>query len=404
MLHKIQIGLLKKFNPKIIKNFGWALLGRLLAALLQTVGIVLLARWETVSNFGIVISVLALAIVAHSLIDFGLTTYLIKERAAKIREHLYSCFIYNKRIASFSALLIVGIFSALGVLVDAYYFYLVPIGIWIAFERQSDLLIGFFIADGNNKLATTLLTHRRLVALLLFLFLYYIGLQATLAYSLGISIAALFSYIQVRRLLTEEISLLDKALVNFNEVFKKSFPFWINSFFAQLRNVDVVIVTLIIGPAMGALFGAVNRLVSPLSMVSSSMAMVILPSVSKSEIASHEYYKYTFLATALSSIPYVMLFFLAEYIVNLTLGEKYRGVIPLLEIISIGLILFSASSVLGSIMQGAGLQERVAQVNIIVTLMYIAILVPFAYYGGVLYATYALCIFFLLRLMMMVIF
>lgn len=61
---------LKNIDKKIVKNFSWALLGRIFAALCQTLGIILLARWESVDNFGIVVSILAFTAVLIAFIDF----------------------------------------------------------------------------------------------------------------------------------------------------------------------------------------------------------------------------------------------------------------------------------------------------------------------------------------------
>ncbi|GKT11811.1 MAG: hypothetical protein ISEC1_P0784 [Thiomicrorhabdus sp.] len=393
--------MLKTFNKKVINNFGWALLGRVFAAILQATGIILLARWEEVENFGIVASMLALGVLVHALIDFGLTTYSVKERSAGNMAHLYSCMSHNRKFATLFGLLSSFITFLLGYYISSFFYLLLPVGVWIAYERQSDFLISFFIADSKNKIATKLLTHRRLLSLVLFIALYFLSVQVTLAYMLAIALAALASYLQVKYLLSNEIAALNQKFFTFKELFSHTFPFWINSFFAQLRNVDVVIVTVILGPVFGALFGVANRVVSPLSMVSSSMATVVLPSVSKGDIRKHEFYKYTVFATALSSIPYICLFFLSSLAVPLLLGEKYNDVVPILEVLSLGLIFFSASSVLGSVMQGVGLQKRVAQVNVMATSIYILFLIPVAYWGGIMYAVYSLCIFFILRLLMM---
>lgn len=386
---------------KIIKNISWALTGRILAALLQTTSIILLARWETLENFGIVISVLTFSILLHAFIDFGLSTYLIKERAKnKDSDKVYACIKINSLIANNFALAAGVILILLGVFQNPLYFSLLPLALWLAYEKRADQLIGIFIADGNNKTSTQLLMLRRFLALTIFIVIFFLSnTDPTLAYTLGISIAATLSYFHTYSLVHADLP--KNSPDTFRTIFKHTFPYWINSLFAQLRNIDVIVVTAISGTIHGAYFGFVNRAISPLNMLATSMASVILPSVSKKEIQTEALLKYLIITTLLASFPFLILYFLVDFIIPFLLGNQYLPTVELVKIICIGLIFFSASSILGSMLQGVDLQNKVAFVNIFSTSFYLIFLIPLAYMGNSLYAAYTLVGFFIIRFIAM---
>jgi len=393
--------MLKNIDKKVVKNFSWALIGRIFAALCQTIGIVLLARWESINNFGFVISILAFSTVLIAFIDFGLNTFMIKERARNINSNLVNyCVKINSNITLFVGFVFFIIILFLSYFYNSFFFYMLPLTFWIIFEKRNEQLLGIYIADGNNKKATQLLTLRRFLGIFLFVISFKLfNINPTLAYSLSILLSSVLLFRFTIKDLNLNLNLnFDYKLI---EVLKKTFPYWINSLFAQLRNIDVTIVSIISTPIHAAYFGFINRAVTPLNMVATSMASVILPSVSKKEIKIEQFYFYLIFTTILASLPFLFLFFSVDILIPFALGNKYIETIPLFKIICIGLIFFSASSIIASILQGTDLQKEVAKVNIISTSIYLIILIPFTYYGNSLYATYSLVFFFLFRFIFM---
>ena len=393
--------MIKNFDKKIIQKFSWALLGRIFAAICQTTGTILLARWEEVDNFGVVVSVLALSIVLISFFDFGLNTFMIKERAKNKNSTLVNyCVNINTKITFVVGIIFFLIIFLISIYFNNFFLYILPFTIWVVFEKRNDLLLGIYIADGNNKKATQLLSTRRFVGLLFFILLFQIlDLNPTLAYGISILTSSIILYIYTIKDLNLNLNL--KFNYKLKEVLKETFPYWLNSLFAQLRNIDVAIVSLISTPIHAAYFGFINRAVTPLNMVATSMASVILPSVSKKEIKEQQYYFYLVFITILASIPFIFLFFTVDMLIPLALGDKYIETIPLFKIICVGLVFFSASSIIASILQAVNLQKEVAKVNIISTLLYLVILIPLTIYGNSLYATYSLLFFFFFRFIFM---
>lgn len=392
-------------HKPIFKNISWALIGRICAALFQTAGIILLARWESLEHFGIMASALALGTVIHAFIDFGFSTYIIKERAIspsspRIMHSLIITSISTKifNIMAIALLILIGINS------NTFYFYLIPLPLWISYERKSEQLLGVLIADGDNKKATQLLTLRRIYGFVFFIILHVVTTwNDSLLFSTALLLGAWISHKQTFYLIKNQ---LEQPVQNIPhmQLFKQAFPYWINSLFAQLRNIDVMLVTIISNPMHGAFFGFVNRAVSPLNMVAISAASVLLPSVAKNEIDSKHYYKVILITTTIASLPFVTLYFLADYIIPSFLGENYVPTILLIKIICLGLIFFSASSIIGSILQGVHQQKNVATVNIVSTTLYLLSVIPMTLAGQSLYATYALIIFFFIRFLSMLYF
>lgn len=393
--------MIKKLDKKVVKNFSWALLGRIFAAVCQTLGIILLARWETVNNFGLVVSILAITTVLIAFIDFGLNTFMIKERAKDSSSTLVNyCIKINSTITFIAGSIFFLIILLLGFYTNSFFFYILPLTFWLVFEKRNEQLLAIYIADGNNKKATQLLTIRRFLGLLLFIILFNLfNINPSFAYSISILVSSVLLYKFTIKDLSINLSL--KFDYKLKILFKETFPYWINSLFAQLRNIDVTIVSLISTPIHAAYFGFINRAVAPLNMVATSMASVVLPSVSKKEINNEQFYFYLIFTTFLSSIPFIILFFTVDLLIPFALGVKYIETIPLFKIICVGLIFFSASSITASILQGIDLQKKVANVNIISTSTYLIILIPLTLYGGSLYATYSLIFFFLFRFILM---
>ena len=385
-------------RPSVFKKFSWTLFGRIVAAGFQMLGIILLARWEDISSFGIVASALAFGTVIHAFIDFGLSTFLIKERALDSSSNkIDASIILTKKISTIFILCGTLLLLVLGILFETFYLSLIPLVFWIAYERRSEQLLGLLIADGNNKKATQLLTLRRFLSLLGFLALYFFTpLEPTLSYTLGLFAGSYISYRYTLSVVHPSIN-TSAIPLSLRQMFTHTAPFWINSLFAQLRNIDVALVSALSGPVHGAYFGFINRSVGPLNMVATSMASVILPSVAKSEISTHQYIRYLLIATAISSVPYLTIFFAADYLIPIFLSEKYLPTILLAKIISIGLVFFSASSIVGSILQGVHEQKKVATVNIATTSIYLLLLIPLTLHGDSVYAAYTLDFFFTLR-------
>ncbi len=389
--------MIKQLDKKIIKNFSWALLGRIFAALCQTLGIILLARWESVNNFGLIIFMITFNAVLIAFIDFGLNTFMIKERAKDISSKLVIyCIKINHNITLIVGCIYFIIILILGLYYKDFFLFMLPLTIWLVFERRNEQLLAIYIADGNNKKATKILSLRRFLGLILFIISFNIfNTNPTLLYGISILLSSILLYIfTIKDLKINTNIILD---YKFKKLFKETFPYWINSLFAQLRNLDVSIVGLISTPIHAAYFGFINRAVAPLNMIATSMASVILPSVSKKEIKEEQFYFYLLFTTILASIPFILLYFTANILIPISIGEKYMETIPLIKIMCLGLIFFSASSIIASILQGTNLQNKVAKVNILSTLIYLIILFPFSYFGDSLYATYALTFFFLFR-------
>ncbi len=392
---------LKIIDKKLIKNFSWAIGGRIFGALCQTLGIILLARWESISNFGLIIFMITFNAVLISFIDFGLNTFMIKERAKDIKSKLVIyCVKINHNITFIVGSIYFIIILILGLYYKDFFLLMLPLTIWLVFERRNEQLIAIYVADGNNKKATKVLSIRRFLGLIFFIISFNIfKTNPTLLYGISILLSSIILYIfTIRDLKINTNIILDYKL---KKLFKETFPYWINSLFAQLRNLDVSIVGLISTPIHAAYFGFINRSVAPLNMIATSMASVILPSVSKKEIKEEEFYFYLLFTTTLASIPFILLYLTADILIPISIGEKYIETIPLIKIMCLGLVFFSASSIIASILQGTNLQNKVAKVNIIATSLYLTILFPFSYFGDSLYATYALTFFFLFRFVYM---
>lgn len=352
--------------------------------MLQALTFLLLARWSSVEQFALIASFLAASIFLHTVFDLGLSTYIIKTRSEdpknpEIAESLF----YNS-----IALTITGC-AIFITLISTNFFDIYSslwLSIWFALEKVSDTWLCVHQGDGSNKLISLSVLRRRSVSLSIFFALYHFGLNPILSFSIGLGAGSLYSFASLINLTRQNIS-LNNHFHPFRLI-KKTYPYWINSIAAQIRNLDVMLLTVLAGATQGAQLAIANRLISPLSMVASSMAMVLLPAVAKKEITSKHYHRIGLLTTAGASAPILALILIADSLVPLALGPQYISSIPVIQIVATGLIALSADAIYSSILQGRGMAKTVATISGSASIFYIGALVLVAPEFGALGTAY----------------
>lgn len=375
----------------ILRRFSWALLGRLAGALVYALSFLLLARWTSVEDFGRYSGALAMVSLSQVVMDFGLSTYVIRLRAAHSSSgEIGDCLRYNN--LSCLTFLVVGVSSL--VLAGGFFNLLVPVVVWACLEKMADVWLGVYQGDGRNRDIALHVFRRRVLALLIFIFLYVAGVPALFAFGLGLAASALLAYLRV----SAEIRplLAPRSREAWQVVLSRGRPYWVNSIAVQLRTLDVMLVTALAGPAQAAYFAVANRLVTPLSMLPSSLATILMPSVSKGELGQGAAFRATIAMTAIASVPLLLIIVLAPLCVPPLLGNDYRPAVPVLQIICVGMVFLSASSMLIAILQGIGRARYVARMSAALSIGYLLFL-PMALRAGAVGAAVALAAMFLVR-------
>lgn len=355
-------------RKKLASQFAWVSVGRLLGALIQAVTMLLLARDLGPHEFGIFSAVLGTVIVVQSALDLGIATMVVKERAADPQSPVIHSAL---RVADHSSFVLAGVIGlplvALGTLLDPFFLLLLPLSVWAACERHSETWLSVPLADGDARINTQNLLIRRTATALLYVGAVFAGIHAAVAFSAAMALTALISLIVIRKVVSGRLT-PPLAPLTVREIVRISWPFWVNSLGTQARNLDTLLVSALAGPSQAGLYAATSRATGPLRILSTSMAAVLLPaSAGKERKQLRKLFKLVWAMTAVCGLLYGALMVLVPAVVQLFLGEDYRGAVLPLQIVLAGLVFAALSSLFNSILQGAGLQYYVAKTSVITT-------------------------------------
>lgn len=364
---------------RLINQFSWILLGRLLAAGIQAGTLVLLARALSLTDFGLLTGVLGVTVVLQAMADLGIAKLLIRERARDTDSAILAGGLRLNSWLTFIlfVLLLIGFFL-IGLLYDDRFLLMIPLAISAAGEKNADTWLGVAIADGDVRLNSTNLVTRRLITLGVFMLSLSLNIAPILSYTTGAAVGAVISVVFSRKVVSGRVK---NDYSNIRETFNAAFPFWVNSLVSQLRNLDSALVGLISGTVTAGYYSAAARLTSPMRMLPDSLAQVLLPYATRSRKKSvFNLFRLVLVFSLAMAFIYSGLALIMPWAVPLLLGTDYIPAITAIQIVLIGLVFSSLNSLLRSIMQGRGMQKEVAILAVIVTtyiLSFIVILTPF---------------------------
>src|SRR5699024_7449831 len=122
-------------------------------------------------------------------------------------------------------------------------------------------------------------------------------------------------------------------------------PYWINTLAVQLRNLDAGIVGAMASPGVAGYYASASKLTSPLRMLPTSLAVVILPHAARTRRDSAKTIaNLVLLSGALVGIIYISLIFLVPWLVPIFLGSEYQPSIVPLQIVLMGLVFAAFTS------------------------------------------------------------
>lgn len=353
---------------QISSQFSWILFGRVLAAALQAVLIVMLARALGPADFGLLSAVLGIIMVLQAVFDLGLRKMVLRERAEGSTPPIVAGGLWLNSVSSISLGISVGVLLLiLGLLVDPIYYFMVPLAFCAAAEKNADTWLGIALADGDAKINTFNLVGRRAVALLLFLGLLQFKINFVLGYSLAVSVAAIVSVLFARSIV-KEASTGERASIR--ETFIVARPYWANTLAAQLRNLDVAVVNATASSSAAGFYATAARLSGPLRMLPTSLGTVLLPRAAQSKGASlAPIIRILVIAGPLFALMYLLLALLAPWLVETALGDEYIPVIEPLQIVLFGLVFAAITSLVQPVLQGLGFQRAVAIIAVLTTVL-----------------------------------
>ena len=350
----------------LIHQFSWILVGRLTGAVVQAGSIALLARWIGPSQFGLFAASYGIAIVLQTAGDFGFTQYIIRLRAVD-RDNpaidgvlkLSGCI--NLVMGSVLLSLAIGL-----TFYDYMYAPLMPLAVWIAADKQVELWLGLSLADGKTWQNALSLVFRRVFALGVLIIANLAAYDAFYAYNLGLAVGSTIAAVTVQVRNARVVTPAGRA--RFRSVFPESRGFYSNSIATQIRNIDTVLVNLILTPTAAGFYGAASRLTTPLRIIPTSFASVLMPAASKSAFSGARSLRRPLVILLLATtLLYVGIAIAMPLVAPLVLGANYAGAVVVIQVVCFGLIFAAVASQLSSILQGFGAIAAVARISWITT-------------------------------------
>ena len=353
-------------------QYGWLLITRLTSSVLQAATLILLARWAGPATFGTVAAVLGVLAVAGALADLGLGPLLLRERSSDPETALTGPvlrlnLITSVVLASCAVTVLAALFGATS---NSTFLFLIPLGIWLAAEKNGDLWLNIATAEGRTHLSAVSILLRRGLGLGLFA-LSAAVLPVGLAFAVGSALGSVVANLVIRTKL--DAGPRTPSPRHRLAVVRAAIPFYLNSIAAQARNLDVVIVSALAGPVSAAMYAVPARITSPLRMLPTTLNPIIVRYSALGTTASLRAVKRV-CTVVMIVMPLLMLAvaLLAPYFIRSALGESYSDAVLPLRIICVGLVFAFAVSLQTSFLQGRGDERYVGRVAVVVTISTVA--------------------------------
>lgn len=355
----------------LFRKFIWIVASRLLAAVLQAVTLILIARSAGPSQFGLLSAFMGIVVIIQVISDCGIAPYVTRLRATSPDASFIGVALKVHRFLGILAcamlLGVAVIFSFIG---NQGWWSLIPLAIAGYFERQGDVKLTLAIADGDVWKNAFNLILRRLITFLVVIIGTYANLQPILVFGMGSLAGSYVSFWISRRLVAFQRHPRAVGRVEVRDVLTESSPFWINSIGAQLRNFDAFLVATLTTPAIAGYYGVISRSLNPLMMISSSLATVLLPLASRAEgKVGRALTVPVGIVFGLVVSLYLTLAYHAENVVFILFGSEFLPASSGFRVVLVGLIFASLSALLSSFLQAHGAARCVGRVSIVTSII-----------------------------------
>jgi len=349
----------------LTRQLVWVASGRILAAVLQAVLLILVARALEVAEFGHLMAFVGVVTLAQVLVDCGVSMFVTRERAAAPESGGVTAALRFTVVSSSLLLLMLAAgLAASAVLVSPVYWSMLPLVLWAAGERNADSRLSVAFADGDVHVSVLNLVTRRSCTILLFEAAVRGDVPPVLAFSIAAATTALgsatFANLYIRRRVTAPPSL------SFRELLRLSRPYWVWNIASQARNLDALLVSAFAGAVQTGIYSSGSRLINPLQILPASLASILLPASArglKSRRSLGRLIALTFVVVVALTVVYAAIFAATPWLVREGLGARYEGSADVIRIILLGLPFASATALFTSILIGRGHGHAVAVVS-----------------------------------------
>lgn len=332
------------------------------AQLVTAVLYIFTARTSAPSDFGLVVTSIALGTAAVGLLDFGTNSYWIREIAA----NRLGLPLLGKRLAS-KLLYSVAALAAWTAITAA----LVPSsGLWLAGPVAMSIIVNQSCqvplrALGRGDLVAIAILLDKTMAGASFMLLLAAGTLPLTALWLSLSIGGILSALLCWQL-TPHHSRPRLALRLSTNPWSASGHYGIAAVAMTAQSLDIPVLTLFGGTSATGTYAAVSRWTQPMSLFASAFSSASTPHIARAHTALEAWNsarKSIWLlgvAVALSLLTAV----LAPIIVGAVLGPNYPGSVDVLRILAAATILSIANQPLYGFLQARGFDRQIASITL----------------------------------------
>ncbi|MGP5124092.1 lipopolysaccharide biosynthesis protein [Glutamicibacter ardleyensis] len=365
---------------RFFHQVSWVTTGQILAATMQLITLILIMRSISPGAFGLVSSVLGVGVTLQAIFDLGLSKYIIREHAYGSRHKQVAAAL---RINSFSSTVLVFVVSASLIVASLTFeeqlLLLLPLSLVFGLEKNADTWIGVALAEGKANLSAVNMVIRRASSLFIFSLLLFVDFNPILSFSIALAVGAFISMIFARRMVNRLIDHSHRA--HYKLIIRDASAYYINGLSVQIRNIDILIITIFANPVLAGHYAAVKRISSPMAMIPTALAAVLLPMVSRSgPLQQARVPRGILIISLLSLLPFIGISLLLPLIIPLVLGEGYIAAILPMQVLVASLSVPVAGSLCTSYLQGIGHARSTASIAGVCTVFFL-VGVSFAAYN-----------------------
>ena len=335
----------------------------------------LVARDAGPATFGIVATVIAAGAFYFVIVDFGLSTAIVRAEAREDEASVRAFLRVNARLSVIGGCLAVLVILGLMLLIQGP-LWLAVLGVSMALEKNADTVLGVAVARRSKLIPAVSMVMRRVVAFGVLVTAWWASDDVIFGYVAAMLAGGLVAQVYGRLSLKTAFGI---SSIKSRAVLKQALPFFWSNISASARNLDIIIVTLLAGARDAGFYGAAQRLTSPFLLIPGAVATLVLPAAARRgpRGAKKLAYQLSWLHLGmLAALGVIALF--ADEIVVLVLGESYAPAAGILQWSLVAFPFVALSSPLGGVLQSQGHENLVARNGIL-----FSVLLILGIFGGV---------------------
>lgn len=340
-------------------QFSWLFVSRLAGSGLQAITIIVLARVTGPASFGVVGALMSVALVALTVADLGVGSYVAKVRVSGETPEVRACLRANA--ISTAVAIVLGLLATAAAAPMVVAVALTPLVVALALEKNIDTVMSIPIADGDSVRPAVSIVLRRTAAAALFVpVVLTTDVDPVLWFGLSLLIGMVLAQWYTGRTVRRTLRAVESAAMW--PAVRSSSPYLLNNLVIQARLLDTFIVAQLLGGLSAGLYAIGQRITNPILIAPSTIAALLLPHSARAQRGQalrlvRMMMVLAVAGTTLAAIPAS----LSSGILGVLVGPQYQAGAWCLTWMLLGLPALAFSGPLGAILQGQGEAVLVAK-------------------------------------------